>query len=153
MARSQPFTVACAGGLNKSSNSIDLLRTPGVATVLQNFESSTAGGYRRINGFTKYKVGSVTATQPTGGTTNILGVFPYADGVIVAAGTNIYFSNDGATWIEINKLSAGGGDNYSTFTGKSVTARTGQGQCQFVLFEGATFNYGEVIIADRKSVV
>ena len=148
MARSQPFTVACAGGLNKSSNSIDLLRTPGVATVLQNFESSTAGGYRRINGFTKYKVGSVTATQPTGGTTNILGVFPYADGVIVAAGTNIYFSNDGATWIEINKLSAGGGDNYSTFTGKSVTARTGQGQCQFVLFEGATFNYGEVIIAD-----
>jgi hypothetical protein len=148
MARSQPFTVACAGGLNKSSNSIDLLRTPGVATVLQNFESSTAGGYRRINGFTKYKVGDVTATQPTGGTTNILGVFPYADGVIVAAGTNIYFSNDGATWIEINKLSAGGGDNYSTFTGKSVTARTNQGQCQFVLFEGATFDYGEVIIAD-----
>ena len=148
MARSQPFTVACAGGLNTSSNSIDLLRTPGVATVLQNFESSTAGGYRRINGFTKYKVGDVTATQPTGGTTNILGVFPYADGVIVTAGTNIYFSNDGATWIEINKLSAGGGDNYSTFTGKSVTARTGQGQCQFVLFEGATFDYGEVIIAD-----
>ena len=148
MARSQPFTVACAGGLNKSSNSIDLLRTPGVATVLQNFETSTAGGYRRINGFTKYKVGDVTATQPTGGITNILGVFPYADGVIVAAGTNIYFSNDGATWIEINKLSAGGGDNYSTFTGKSVTARTNQGQCQFVLFEGATFDYGEVIIAD-----
>ena len=24
----------------------------------------------------------------------------------------------------------------------------GQGQCQFVLFEGATFDYGEVIIAD-----
>ena len=148
MARSQPFTVACAGGLNKSSNSIDLLRTPGVATVLQNFESSTSGGYRRINGFTKYKVGDVTATQPTGGTTNILGVFPYADGVIVAAGTNIYFSNDGATWLQINKLSAGGGDDHTTFTGKSATARTGQGQCQFVLFEGATFDYGEVIIAD-----
>ena len=148
MARSQPFTVACAGGLNKSSNSIDLLRTPGVATVLQNFETSTAGGYRRINGFTKYKVGDVTATQPTGGTTNILGVFPYADGVITCAGTDIFFSNDGITWLQINKLSAGGGDNYSTFTGKSVTARTGQGQCQFVLFEGATFDYGEVIIAD-----
>ena len=119
MARSQPFTVACSGGLVKSVNSIDLLKTPGVATVLQNFESSTAGGYRRINGFSKYKVGDVTATQPTGGTTNILGVFPYADGVIVTAGTNIYFSNDGATWLQINKLSAGGGDDHTTFTGQS----------------------------------
>ena len=34
MARSQPYTVACAGGLVKSSNSIDLLKTPGVAAEL-----------------------------------------------------------------------------------------------------------------------
>ena len=146
MPRSQPYTVACDGGLVKSANSIDLLRTPGVARELRNFEVSIEGGYRRINGFTKF--GGASEVKPTNTTTNILGVFPYADGVIVNAGTNIYFSNDGATWIEINKLSAGGGDNYSTFTGKSVTARTGQGQCQFVLFEGATFDYGEVIIAD-----
>ena len=146
MARSQPFTVACEGGLVTASNQIDLLRRPGVATELENFEVAIEGGYRRISGFTKFGEGS--ATQPTGGATTILGVFAYADGVIVTAGTNIYFSNDGATWLQINKLSAGGGDNYSTFTGKSVTARTGQGQCQFVLFEGATFDYGEVIIAD-----
>ena len=146
MARSQPFTVACEGGLVTASNQIDLLRRPGVATELENFEVAIEGGYRRISGFTKFGGGS--ATQPTGGATTILGVFAYADGVIVTAGTNIYFSNDGATWLQINKLSAGGGDNYSTFTGKSATARTGQGQCQFVLFEGATFDYGEVIIAD-----
>ena len=146
MARSQPYTVACDGGLVKSANSIDLLRTPGVARELRNFEVSIEGGYRRINGFTKF--GGASAVQPTGGTTNILGVFPYADGVIVTAGTNIYFSNTGTSWIEINKLSAVGGDDYSTFTGKSVSARTGQGQCQFILFEGATFDYGEVIIAD-----
>tara|TARA_B100001094_G_scaffold101101_1_gene97264 strand:+ start:250 stop:1854 length:1605 start_codon:yes stop_codon:yes gene_type:complete len=146
MARSQPFTVACEGGLVTASNQIDLLRRPGVATELENFEVSIEGGYRRISGFKKF--GDSNATQPTGGVTTIQGVFPYADGVIVTAGTNIYFSNDGISWIEINKLSAGVGDNYSTFTGKSVTARTGQGQCQFVLFEGATFNYGEVIIAD-----
>jgi len=146
MARSQPFTVACEGGLVTASNQIDLLRRPGVATQLENFEVSIDGGYRRISGFTKFGEGS--ATQPTGGATPILGVFPYADGVIVTAGTNIYFSNDGITWLQINKLSAGGGDDYTTFTGKSATARTGQGQCQFVLFEGATFNYGEVIIAD-----
>ena len=148
MARSQPYTVACDGGLVKSVNSIDLLKSPGVAKTLQNFEVATEGGYRRINGYAKYKVGSVTPTQPTGGITDILGTFPYADGVIACAGTNIYFSNDGATWIEINKLSANSGDNYSTFTGKSVTARTGQGQCSFAMFEGATFDYGQVIIAD-----
>ena len=146
MARSQPFTVACEGGLVTASNQIDLLRRPGVATELENFEVSIEGGYRRISGFKKFGEGS--ATQPTGGATTIQGVFPYADGVIACAGTDIYFSNDGITWLQINKLSAGGGDNYSTFTGKSATARTGQGQCQFVLFEGADFDYGEVIIAD-----
>ena len=50
MARSQPYTVAVNGGLVKSSNFIDLLKTPGVAKDLRNFEVSTEGGYRRING-------------------------------------------------------------------------------------------------------
>ena len=147
MAASQPYTVACDGGLVKSANSIDLLRTPGVARELRNFEVSTEGGYRRINGFAKYGGGS--AVQPTGGTATILGVFPYADGVIVAAGTNIYFSNTGTSWLQINRSSvAGSGDNHTAFTGRSVLARTGQGQCQFALFEGATFDYGQVIISD-----
>ena len=147
MAASQPYTVACDGGLVKSANSIDLLRTPGVARELRNFEVSTEGGYRRINGFAKYGGGS--AVQPTGGTATILGVFPYADGVIVTAGTNIYFSNTGTSWLQINRDSvAVGGDNYTTFTGRSTLARTGQSQCQFALFEGATFDYGQVIIAD-----
>ena len=147
MAASQPYTVACDGGLVKSANSIDLLRTPGVARELRNFEVSTEGGYRRINGFAKYGGGS--AVQPTGGTATILGVFPYADGVIVAAGTNIYFSNTGTSWLQINRSSvSGSGDNHTAFTGRSALARTGQGQCQFVLFEGATFDYGQVIIAD-----
>ena len=146
MARSQPFTVACAGGLVTSSNSIDLLRTPGVATTLQNFEVSIEGGYRRINGYEK--LGAGDAVQPTGGAVTILGTQPYADGVIVCASTNIYFTQDGITWLQINKLSASGGDNYSTFTGKSVAARTGQGQIQFAMFEAAGQDYGSIIIAD-----
>ena len=146
MARSQPFTVACAGGLVTSSNSIDLLRTPGVATTLQNFEVSIEGGYRRINGYEK--LGAGDAVQPTGGAVTILGTQPYADGVIVCASTNIYFTQDGITWLQINKLSASGGDNYSTFTGKSVAARTGQGQIQFAMFEAAGQDYGTIIIAD-----
>ena len=146
MARSQPFTVACAGGLVTSANSIDLLRTPGVATVLQNFEVSIEGGYRRINGFSKFGAGS--AVQPTGGVTNILGTIPYADGVIVCAGTDIYFTQDGITYLQINKLSHSSGDDYTTFTGRTATTRTGQGQIQFAMFEGAAQDYGTVVIAD-----
>ena len=147
MAASQPFTVACDGGLVKSANSIDLLRTPGVARELRNFEVSTEGGYRRINGYAKFGGGS--AVQPTGGTATILGVFPYADGVIVTVGTNIYFSNTGTSWLQINRSSvSGSGDDHTAFTGRSVLTRTGQGQCQFVLFEGPDYDYGEVIIAD-----
>jgi len=147
MASSQPYTVAVNGGLVKSSNVIDLLKTPGVAKDLRNFEVSTEGGYRRINGY--QKLGTTSATQPTGGTTNILGIFPYADGVIATAGTGIYFSNDGQTWVNISRSSvSSSGDNYSTFTGRSTLTRTSQGQCQFTLFDGATYDYGQVIIAD-----
>jgi len=149
MARSQPYTVACSGGLVKSANSIDLLRTPGAATVLQNFEVAIEGGYRRINGFAKF--GGASATQPTGGTTEIFGVRPYADGVIVVAGNALYFSQDGITWLQINKLSAGGGDNYATFTGKSASVRTGQEQATFALFESSGMDYGEIFIADNST--
>ncbi len=114
MAQSQPYTVACDGGLVKSANSIDLLRTPGVARELRNFEVSTEGGYRRINGYAKF--GGSSAVQPTGGTATILGVFPYADGVIVAAGTNIYFSNTGTSWLQINRSSVDASEISYSFT-------------------------------------
>ena len=145
MARSQPYTVACAGGLVKSANSIDLLRTPGVARELRNFEVSIEGGYRRINGYTKF--GGASSTKPTGTTTRILGVMPYADGVIACAGTGIYFSQDGITWLQINKISAGAGDSYATFTARAATPRTNQGQCTFGMFENS-YDYGQIIIAD-----
>ena len=57
MATSQPYTVACSGGLVKATNQIELLKTPGVATDLRNFEVSIKGGYRRINGYSKLGAG------------------------------------------------------------------------------------------------
>ena len=129
MAASQPYTVACTGGLVTASNQIDLLKTPGVATDLKNFEVSIEGGYRRINGYSK--LGGSNATIPGGSAGTILGVTPYADGVIACISDDIYFSQDGITWLQINKVSHSSGDNYSTFTGRSATARTGQGQIQF----------------------
>jgi hypothetical protein len=149
MARSQPYTVACNGGLVKSANSVDLLKTPGVARELRNFEVSIEGGYRRINGFEKF--GGESATQPTGSATQIFGVVPYADGVIACTNNAIYFSQDGITWLQINKLSAGGGDSYATFTAKAASVRTGQSQCTFALFEGAGQDYGRIMIADNST--
>ena len=144
MAASQPYTVACSGGLVKSSNAIDLLKSPGVAQELRNFEVSIEGGYRRINGFSKFG-----SAQVTGGTTNILGVIPYADGVIACAGTGIYFSQDGNSWLNVSRSSvAGSGDNYTAFTGRSELARTSQGQISFSLFEGPDYDYGMLIICD-----
>ena len=152
MAASQPYTVACAGGLVKSSNTIDLLKSPGVARELRNFEVSIEGGYRRIDGYTKF--GGDDSVQPSGASDQILGVTPYADGVVVCVSDDIYFTQDGITYLQINRSSvANGGDNYATFTGRSVLARTGQGQCQFAIFEGANFDYGEILIADGANKI
>ena len=146
MAASQPFSVALQGGLNISSNSLELLQTPGIATKLKNFEVSTRGGYRRIDGFSLFGDG----TRPNSAN-DIEGLQVYADGVIAAAGTNIYFSQDGDSWLQINKASvAGGGDNYSAFTGRSTLARASQTKASFAVFEGDTI-YGEVVVTDEGS--
>ena len=148
MAQSQPFALACQGGLNKIASQLELLRTPGEATRLQNFEVSTKGGYRRINGYSQLGDG----TRPNS-TNAILGLQVYADGVIACSGTNIYFSQDGDSWLQINKASVdAGGDNYSTFGGRSAAARTSQGQADFAVYEGDT-DYGELIITDRGTGV
>ena len=70
-------------------------------------------------------------------------------GLIVCSGTGIFFSQDGEdTWLQINRASVdSGGDDYSTFTGRSVAARTSQGRCSFALYEG-TSDYGEIVICD-----
>ena len=143
---SQAFGFPSKGGLNTNLNSLELLGNPGFAVRLSNFEVDPDGGYRRINGFTAF--GGDSATRPNS-TNRVLGTFAYADGIIVCSGTDIHFSIDGITWLKINRSGvAGGGDNYTTFTSRATLTRTSQGQCQFALFEGATYNYGQVIIAD-----
>jgi hypothetical protein len=127
MAASQPYTVACAGGLVKATNQIDLLKTPGVATDLSNFEVSIKGGYRRISGYSKLGAGS--AAQVSGSTDTIHGVIPYGDGVIACASTGIFFSQDGTSWLNVSRSSVdAGGDDYTAFTGRSTLTRTGQGK-------------------------
>jgi hypothetical protein len=148
MAQSQPFALACQGGLNKVASQFELFRSPGEATKLQNFEVSTQGGYRRINGYSQLGDG----TRPNSSNA-IKGLQVYADGLIACTGTNIYFSQDGDSWLLLNRASvSGSGDNYSTFGGRSTSARTSQGQTSFAIYEGDS-DYGELIVTDRGSAV
>ena len=112
----QGASITVAGGLDLVSSSHALFRTPGAATILENFESSTTGGYRRINGYTKWGAGS--ATVPSGvATDSIEGLVSYANGVVACQGANIYWSSDGITWLQVNK------DTYVSKTGTvAVTA-------------------------------
>jgi len=148
MAQSLPYAVSCKGGLNTNLNQFEILSVAGSATVLENFEVDTDGGYRRINGFAPF--GGDDAARPNS-TNAIIGLFVYADGLIACSGTNIYFTLDGVTWLQINRSSVdAGGDNYSTFTGRGTLTRTSQGQANFALYEGDS-TYGEVIITDQAS--
>lgn len=98
----QGASITVAGGLDLVSSSHALFRTPGAATILENFESATTGGYRRINGYTKWGAGS--ATSPTGNISDaITGLISYAGGVLACQGSGIYWSNDGITWLQVNK--------------------------------------------------
>ena len=148
MAASQPFGISCKGGLNTNLNQIEMLAQPGTATKLRNFEVDPDGGYRRISGFSQFGDGTRPNTD-----NDVFGLHVYADGLIACVGTNIYFSQDGDSWLQINKDSvASGGDNYSTFGGRSTLARTSQDLATFAVYEG-TSDYGEVIITDRGSGV
>ena len=147
MAAGQPFSVSLSGGLDKSTNSLELLRTPGVATKLRNFEVSIEGGYRRINGFSLF--GGSSSVRPNS-SNDIEGISVYADGVVAVAGNDIFFSQDGTSWLQINKASvSASGDNYTTFTGRSELSLTSVGQCEFTIYEGLT-DYGELVITDKS---
>src|SRR6056300_1311960 len=126
----QGASITVQGGLDLISSSHALFRTPGAATVLQNFESSTTGGYRRISGY--QKLGTTSAVIPSGLNTDVIhGIKGYADGVVVAQGTNLYFSTTGTSYVQINKdtFTAGTGtvsisSGSPTLTGTSTTFTT-----------------------------
>lgn len=145
MAASQPFGISCKGGLNTNLNQLEMLAQPGLATKLQNFEVDPDGGYRRINGFTAFG-----STRPNG-SNRVLGIQVYADGVVVCSGTDIFFSIDGNSWLQINRSGVHSlGDDYATFTGRSILTRSGQQQTSFAVFEGNT-DYGALIICDGSN--
>jgi len=59
MAVEQGVAISIGGGLDKTSSSYELFKTPGSATRLKNFEASSSGGYRRINGYRRFVISPV----------------------------------------------------------------------------------------------
>ena len=89
----QPSAFNCEGGLvlNKST----FLMQPGEALELRNFEPDIEGGYRRINGFSKYV--SVVVPVTSSETEKVLMVASFAGVVLAARGTSIYSATPGSS--------------------------------------------------------
>ena len=135
----QGASITVQGGLDLVSSSHALFKTPGAATVLKNFESSTTGGYRRISGFEK--LGGNSAVIPSGvSTDSIHGISGYANGIIVAQGANVYFSTTGTSYVQINK---------DTFTAATGTVSITSGSAT-VTGSGTTFTTEFLVGNDIK---
>jgi hypothetical protein len=85
-----PYLFPLKGGLvlNRSNFSVE----PGMALELENFEPDTTGGYRRINGHTKWASSVVPFTASS--TEPVLMSAFYLGEVIAARGESIYRSSD-----------------------------------------------------------
>ena len=92
-----PSAFNCEGGLvlNKSQ----FMMQPGEALELENFEPDIEGGYRRINGFSKYVSAVVPYTSSA--SEKILMVATFGDYVLAARGTKIHSATaGGSSWTE-----------------------------------------------------
>ena len=121
MGVEQGVSIAVGGGLDKTSSSYELFKTPGVATRLRNYEASMEGGYRRINGFRQFVISPVISfTVVSGGagysagtTANIVD----QDGNGSGATATVTVSNGAVTGLTLTAAGSGYQTNPSvTFT-------------------------------------
>ena len=145
---SQPYGFPCKGGLNKTLSKFDLLAQPGLAAELINYEVKPDGGYRRINGYEPF--GGVSATRPNGENT-ILGLVPYALGLICCVGDGVFYSEDGITWLQVNKDTTHAGLVEADMAAATELPRSLQGKASFKIMKAAkdhtTNPYGSLTIA------
>ena len=128
MDRWQSYPVEFNGGLITNMTPLQQgANMPGSAIVLRNFEPSTEGGYRRIEGYSKWDDAQIT------GSGLIRGVAYYGGYAIAARGTHVYRSN-GSGWTQLT-------DN-ATYSSAGINI-SGSDKVRF-----ATHNFGssEVLI-------
>jgi len=147
VSQEQTHVIKSAGGLDTTASTIEMFDTPGAATRLINMEVSRNGGYKRISGYSKFG-----STTPTGATAPILGLHKYADGGLAAQSTGIYFSDDGVTWIQINKDNAETGLDLTALNAEAALPRTSQGRNSISHYDGNE-EYGILSFCDGVNKV
>ena len=113
LSRAQPTAFNCEGGLvlNKST----FMMQPGEALELRNFEPAVDGGYRRINGFSKYV--SVIVPFTSSSSEKVLMVATFGSNVLAARGEKIFSATPGgSSWTERDTGRTGAGKyNFERF--------------------------------------
>ncbi len=93
--RWETFSIQPQGGLVENIAALRQgMELPGSAARLVNFEVSIDGGYRRVNGYSKFDANEVT------GTGTIWGV-AYFDGAVIAARNGNIYQSSGSGWSSI----------------------------------------------------
>lgn len=91
----QTFPLEFKGGLLKNLSPLQQgINAPGSASILQNFEPSIEGGYRKIEGFSKADANALS------GSGDVRGIVRFNGAIIAARGTHLYRSS-GSGWTQL----------------------------------------------------
>ena len=90
----KPFTAACAGGLTLNKDVFTM--HPGEALTLTNFEPDIAGGYRNLNGTTKYN--STIVPHVSTSAERVLMSAIFNDVIVAARGGTVYTGTTSGSW-------------------------------------------------------
>ena len=90
----KPFTAACAGGLTLNKDVFTM--HPGEALTLTNFEPDIAGGYRKLNGTTKYN--STIVPHVSTSAERVLMSAIFNDVIVAARGGTVYTGTTSGSW-------------------------------------------------------
>ena len=89
-----PYTASCGGGLVLNKDVYNM--QPGEALQLSNFEPSVKGGYRRLNGTTKYN--STIVPQVAASSERVLLSAIFNDIIIAGRGGTVYSGTTSGSW-------------------------------------------------------
>ena len=89
-----PYTASCGGGLVLNKDVYNM--QPGEALQLSNFEPSVKGGYRRLNGTTKFN--STIVPQVSASSERVLLSAIFNDIIIAGRGGTVYSGTTSGSW-------------------------------------------------------
>ena len=93
----KPFSATCGGGLVLNKDVYDM--APGEALQLVNFEPSTEGGYRRLNGTTKYNSTIVPQVSSANERVQMSAIFN--DKIVAGRGGTVSYGDTSGSWTSL----------------------------------------------------